>query len=934
MKLNPFRAAACFSLLAGLSGRAVPVAQPDEFDALEDVPLVVPAPGIFGNDTADFADTTLAAIITQQPANGTLTLNADGSMVYTPSPGFSGTDTFRYQAVGVRNFVIDRARSVLNVRLSANVSGLGTASDNKNGRVVGTVKCLLNPAVAPLQGIHVQDIEAELDERISLRLSWLFGLATITGEIDPTRATDPDYLNITMDRPGPPVVVAAGGLFTQPGNLFSAVGRARTTATGAAAAVELPPTLDINTTGIPYDIAVVPNEPTLSAPKVAVVGTNLELTIPLKVEQTLVDPAYTGTIVAKGNVVAVAPVNPAPVSSPVTVTVRVAPTDDPPSAVADQYVTRQNLALSVPATAAVTTEVLIPAGSVWKWRTGSDLGTAWRQWSYDSAAWASGAGPLGYGDGDEATLVEDNPEPGYSNVPVPQDRYPTAYFLREFTLRNALEARLVEFELMRDDAAVVYVNGVEVYRDSAPFTAGGPAPLPAAPAAITYGTLAAASIPNEQENAYRAAVAVPRHLFFEGRNVIAVEVHQAGSGGIVNSSDMSFDLRLRCERGVAGVLANDVDPEGDPFTAQLLSAPSRGTVVLNTDGSFVYRPTPGLSGTDTFRYRLNQLGQPVVTSQLILPTSADVLPGQEPVWKYLDTGVDPGTQWRLASFNDTAWKEGRAELGYGDGDEETVVEDNPEPGYSNVPNPGNRFITTWFRKKVTITDRSQLSALRWRAKRDDGIAVYLNGTRIFTDNMPASFTATTPALGAVANENDYIEFRQTNLASVVDGENIISAEIHQSDASSSDMSFDLGLTAEYIVGATVTIEVAPDDTDNDGISDTWEREYGFSTSEVTGSGDADGDGQNDRAEFLAGTQPRDPASSLRPLGMERVPGGGLRMEFATVPGLRYQLERSAPGGWINEGIPVTAAGSTTVWNLAVPAAASTFWRLRCLATWP
>ena len=43
-------------------------------------------------------------------------------------------------------------------------------------------------------------------------------------------------------------------------------------------------------------------------------------------------------------------------------------------------------------------------------------------------------------------------------------------------------------------------------------------------------------------------------------------------------------------------------------------------------------------------------------------------------WKYLDNGSDPGKTWRDASFDDSKWASGPAQLGYGDGDEATVVE--------------------------------------------------------------------------------------------------------------------------------------------------------------------------------------------------------------------------------------------------------------------
>jgi LPXTG-motif cell wall-anchored protein len=51
------------------------------------------------------------------------------------------------------------------------------------------------------------------------------------------------------------------------------------------------------------------------------------------------------------------------------------------------------------------------------------------------------------------------------------------------------------------------------------------------------------------------------------------------------------------------VLGNDADPNGDPVTVALVTAPPNGTVVLNADGSFTYDPDPAFVGTDTFTYQ-------------------------------------------------------------------------------------------------------------------------------------------------------------------------------------------------------------------------------------------------------------------------------------------------------------------------------------------
>lgn len=52
-----------------------------------------------------------------------------------------------------------------------------------------------------------------------------------------------------------------------------------------------------------------------------------------------------------------------------------------------------------------------------------------------------------------------------------------------------------------------------------------------------------------------------------------------------------------------GVLGNDLDVDGDRLTASLLSAPSTGTLVLGSDGSFLYDPPVAATGTVSFLYR-------------------------------------------------------------------------------------------------------------------------------------------------------------------------------------------------------------------------------------------------------------------------------------------------------------------------------------------
>src|SRR5215204_7151551 len=146
------------------------------------------------------------------------------------------------------------------------------------------------------------------------------------------------------------------------------------------------------------------------------------------------------------------------------------------------------------------------------------------------------------------------------------------------------------------------------------------------------------------------------------------------------------------------------------------------------------------------------------------------------VWKYLDNGSDQGTAWRARAFVDTGWKSGAAELGYGDGDEATLV--------SYGANSSAKYTTTYFRHAFSVADPTAYGGLTLRLLRDDGAIVYLNGTEVFRTNMPTgTVTAATFASSVVfdANERTYVA-AAVNPARLVAGTNVLAVELHQSGA--------------------------------------------------------------------------------------------------------------------------------------------------------
>lgn len=78
-------------------GNIEPQTQPDNYSVNEDTTLNVASAGVLANDS-DPDSPTITAVKLTDPANGTLTLNANGSFKYIPNPNFFGTDTFTYAA--------------------------------------------------------------------------------------------------------------------------------------------------------------------------------------------------------------------------------------------------------------------------------------------------------------------------------------------------------------------------------------------------------------------------------------------------------------------------------------------------------------------------------------------------------------------------------------------------------------------------------------------------------------------------------------------------------------------------------------------------------------------------------------------------------------------------------------------------------------------
>lgn len=200
-----------------------------------------------------------------------------------------------------------------------------------------------------------------------------------------------------------------------------------------------------------------------------------------------------------------------------------------------------------------------------------------------------------------------------------------------------------------------------------------------------------------------------------------------------------------------------------------------GTVAYTLNGSDPRLPGGGL----------NPIAQAYQTSG-----SSRTLVSAGSIWRYWDQGTELADTWKTAAFNDTAWQSGGAQLGYGDGDEATVI------GYG--PNSSDKHITTYFRHEFTVANAGDIEQLLVNLVRDDSAVVYLNGIEIVRDNLPAdTLSASTTAVASVggADESQWFSF-EVPLEYLVSGLNLLAVEVHQSSGTSSDLSFNLSLEAK------------------------------------------------------------------------------------------------------------------------------------------
>ncbi len=231
------------------------------------------------------------------------------------------------------------------------------------------------------------------------------------------------------------------------------------------------------------------------------------------------------------------------------------------------------------------------------------------------------------------------------------------------------------------------------------------------------------------------------------------------------------------------------------------SAPSGGTFEVLRNDRVIGLTTanqlsvPGASSGDRFAVRAaDGWGNRSASTSVVGPPAGSVT--TVPVvtagstWSYLvDNTVAVPSAWRTPSFDASAWRTGKAALGWGSGPIATNVD---------VPSGSTRPLTAYFRQQVTVKNPAALKTLVLTTRADDGVAVYVNGAEIGRANLPSgtltSGTYATSAQSTATATASPVSWNVPPGLIGADGSVTVAVEVHSNYRLTPSMSMDLTLT--------------------------------------------------------------------------------------------------------------------------------------------
>lgn len=577
-----------------------PVAANDEYSMDEDAVLTVEATGVLANDT-DLDNTSLTATIVAQPQHGTVTLNADGSFVYTPAANFSGVDGFSYQA-GDGSASSDVASVTINV---APINDPPVAVNDEYTTAEDT------ELVVEIPGVLLNDIDPE------------------SATLSTTMVSPPQHGTVTLDSNGKLVYTPSADYHGVDGFSYT-VSDGELTSAVASVTITVTPVNDAPVSlADAYEIAedtvltvssggVLDNDSDIeNASLTAALGTGpVNGSVVFNNDGTFVytpNADFAGedsfTYIASDGELA---------GAETTVTITVTSVNDGPVSVADAYTVAEDNVLMVgedgvlandsdvdssPLTVTLGTG---PAnGTVELAGDGTFIYTPNADFAgEDSFTYIASDGELS---GTETTVtITVSPE---NDKPFAED---DAYATDENQPLSIAPAGVLanDSDIDGDELAASVVTGPT----NGTLSLAADGSFLYTPNAGFAGTDTFTYAANDASDAATAVVTITVN------DVIQPPLTHSDAYNV--AEDMALDISAAW-----GVLANDFDPQGTAMTAEVVTPPEHGQLVLQSDGSFRYTPDANYNGPDSFTYRaINAAGEATEGSASILVQTVNDAP--------------------------------------------------------------------------------------------------------------------------------------------------------------------------------------------------------------------------------------------------------------------------------------------------------------------
>ncbi len=553
---------------------SAPTANNDAYEVLQNTTLNVPSNGVLANDY-DLDNLPITAVAVTQPTYGTLQLNSNGSFAYTPTSGYTGADSFTYEA-----------------------------SDGSLTSVPATVTIIVKGSDTPPT---TTNLSYTVDENNSLSTNALSGVLSGASDSDgdpllATLVSGPSDGSLMLGLDGSFTYTPNAGFYGTDSFQYEAFDG---TSYSSAATVTLTVTNDVPTAnndtygvhpGTTLNVAghgVLANDSDadglpLSANLVSGVA-NGSLTLnPDGSFSYTPNSGFNGTdsFTYEAN-------NGVANSNAATVTLNVHTSNLPPTANNDAFSTSHNTPLTIlaiggvlgndsdpdndPLTASLATPpsqgsaILNSDGSFTYTPNNNFIGT-------DSFTYQANDGLTNSNTATVSISVTDNP-------PSAGDDSYTLLHDQTLTVPSSSGVLTNGSDPDGDPLTAQLVsgpnNGLLQFRSDGSFTY--------TPAAHFAGT---DSFTYEANDGMMNSTAATVFLYVSDAAPVAA------NGNYFTPAGQTLTVTAS-----SGVLANDLDPDGDPLNAQVVTSPANGTLTLNSNGSFTYIPHAGFSGNDSFTYQ-------------------------------------------------------------------------------------------------------------------------------------------------------------------------------------------------------------------------------------------------------------------------------------------------------------------------------------------